>query len=579
MNSKTILLSVFGFLFLSTANAQQNLPHSMTAAEQLLMPAYLQSRGASSLSSIVTPPSSPVRTIGEWEELQGLLITWTSYQSMLKEIVRAAKQECRVYIVTNNSASVTTYLANNGIDTVNVTFMNTPYNSVWSRDYGPWSAYTNDVDTLITVDWIYNRPRPLDDVIPAAVAAQLNTPFYETTTAPWDLIHTGGNFMCDGFGTGFSSNLTINENPTHTVAEIDTIMNRFMGINRYIHMTTLPYDGIHHIDMHMKLLDEETLLMGQYPLGIADGPQIEANLQYILANYNSIYGSPYKVIRIPMPDDNGAYPNTGGDYLTYTNSSFINKTLIVPTYNIPEDTIALNIYKDALPGYTITGINSNASIGASGALHCITKELGTDDPLLISHQRLQDTYNTTTPYQVIALMKHRTGIQTAMMYWRTDTTLPYIAVPMNAVVGSPGYYAGAISPQSVGTIIYYYVQAQSVSGKQQVRPLPAPAGYWKFKILGPVGTTEVNAGNLRFDAIFPNPARSITCIPIYTPQSVEAKISLTDITGRAVKEIFNGTTKQGDNKFFFDAAVFAKGVYVIECKTEKSTLTQKVLIR
>ena len=35
-------------------------------------------------------------------------------------------------------------------------------------------------------------------------------------------------------------------------------------------MPTLPYDGIHHIDMHMKLLDEETLLVSEYPDGVAD---------------------------------------------------------------------------------------------------------------------------------------------------------------------------------------------------------------------------------------------------------------------------------------------------------------------
>ena len=38
-------------------------------------------------------------------------------------------------------------------------------------------------------------------------------------------------------------------------------MKKFMGIERYIKMETLPYDEIHHIDMHMKLLDEETILM------------------------------------------------------------------------------------------------------------------------------------------------------------------------------------------------------------------------------------------------------------------------------------------------------------------------------
>ena len=69
--------------------------------------------------------------------------------------------------------------------------------------------------------------------------------------------------MCDGFGTGFSSKLTLDENTLHTEAEVDTIMKKFMGINRYIKMETLPYDDIHHIDMHMKLLDEETILMAE----------------------------------------------------------------------------------------------------------------------------------------------------------------------------------------------------------------------------------------------------------------------------------------------------------------------------
>ena len=47
------------------------------------------------------------------------------------------------------------------------------------------------------------------------------------------------------------------------------------------------YDGIHHIDMHMKLLDESTLLVSEYPTGVADGPQIEANLQYVLSNFTT----------------------------------------------------------------------------------------------------------------------------------------------------------------------------------------------------------------------------------------------------------------------------------------------------
>src|ERR1041384_7642072 len=183
----------------------------MTDQEKLLLPKYKphQSTDVNKLLS-VTPPSSPVRTIGEWEELQGLLITWAQFNPMLKEIVRAAKQETRVYIVCSNAQTVINYLNQApAVDTVNVSFVIAPFNSVWCRDYGPWSAYTNDVDTLITVDWIYNRPRPLDDVTPSVISNILGTPFYTTTTPPWDLVNTGGNFMTDGFGTAFASNLIL----------------------------------------------------------------------------------------------------------------------------------------------------------------------------------------------------------------------------------------------------------------------------------------------------------------------------------------------------------------------------------
>lgn len=572
-----VMKKILILLFVIAVNGLygQSLPHTFAPGEQSIMPLYLHSRVAAP-GAIVTPPVSPVRTIAEWEELQGLTITWTSYQSILKEIVRAAKEETRVYIVCSSASSVISYLAANNIDTVNVTCLQLPYNSVWSRDYGPWSAYTNDVDTLLTIDWIYNRPRPLDNALPSLLAAQLNTPFYETTTAPWNLIHTGGNFMTDGFGTGFSSNLVIDENPNKTEAEIDTIMNRFMGITRYVKMSTLPYDQIHHIDMHMKLLDEETILMGQYPAGIADGPQIEANLLYVLNNFNSIYGTPYKIVRIPMPADNGQFPSNGGDYFTYTNSSFINKTIIVPVYNIPADTTALRIYREALPGYTVTGINSLASIGALGALHCITKELATGDPLLISHQPLPDTYDDVNPYSVMALVKHRSGISQALLYYRTDTLQPYVSLPMTQGF-NPDYWLADIPAQSVGTHIYYYVQGIAVSAKQQVRPMPAPAGYWKFEVLGPTGSgplvDDFIAGN-----VFPNPSKGITCFPVTTPSAQHLKITLIDVTGRLNRVVFEGLTFAGENRYFTDTKMLPAGVYLVNFELASGRSFQQKLI-
>lgn len=577
---KRILL--FFFTVIPLLLSAQYDDHRMSASEKLMIPSYMQNINSVQRSSVSSPPVSNVRTMAEWEELQGLLVTWTSYTPMIREIIRAAREETTVYVVCTNPATVYNSLLSNGIDTSNVICLNTPFNSVWSRDYGPWNAYTNEVDTLITIDWIYNRPRPDDDLIPVNIASVLGTPLYQTTASPDNLVHTGGNFMTDGAGTGFSSLLIDVENSpaggfgiNHTPAEIDTIMKHYMGINRYIKMNTLPYDVIHHIDMHMKLLDEETILMGQYPAGVADGPQIEANLLYVLNNFTSCYGTPYKVIRIPMPADNGIYPDNGGDYFTYTNSSFINKTIIVPTYNIPSDTTAIRIYKEALPGYTVTGINSTASIGALGALHCITKELGTSDPLLIRHQPLANTSDTLNGYTVNAYIRHRSGIQQANLFWTTDTSVGYSSLIMNTVNGTD--FTALIPPQPPGTFIYYYIGAQATSGKASVRPMPAPAGFWKFHVTGVTALPAIEPKEL--DRVFSNPSKGITCVTLDLLEKGKVNIELYDASGRKVFEQSQNIPVQGGHRVFFDTSALASGMYIVRVNTPAGDYRTTLAVR
>lgn len=563
-------------LLISNAFAQ-DLPHRMDAGEQAAMPAYLQ---ALTPEGIVTPPSSPVRASAEWEEIDALMITWTSYTSVLKEIVRHAQDQARVVIVCTDSTTVKNYLTSNSVPLTNVEYLVAPYNSVWCRDYGQWNIYTHDVDSLALIDWIYNRPRPKDDTLPSSIANYEALPLYQTTTPPYNLIHTGGNFMCDGLGTGFSSNLVINENPALTVAQIDTIMLRFMGIDRYIKMPTLPYDAIHHIDMHLKLLDEETLLVGEYPQGVADGPQIEANLQYVLSNFNSPFGTPYKVVRIPMPPDAlNRYPDNGGDYRTYTNAVFVNKTVLVPSYAQQYDTTALRIWQAALPGYAIKMINCNNIITALGALHCITKEVATRDPLLIVHQPLADTYDNSNPYPVDARIQHRSGIGGATLHYRTDTLLPYQAVTMSLTNALTHTWSAAIPAQAAGTKVHYYVEATAVSGKTQVRPMPAPAGYWEFDVLQFVG---VDAGMTLFaqmEPAFPNPSKGLTCIPVSMSADMQGELVLEDMLGRRIATIAAGTFVAGERKFFIDTQTVPAGVYAIVLRTGARQAVQKLIVR
>lgn len=530
-------------------------------------------------NGITTAPASPVRTAAEWEEIQALTITWTTYTPVLRQIILATQAECKIYIICSDSNTVKNNLISNSVPLTNVDYIIAPYNSVWIRDYGQNTCYTNDVDSLILVDWIYNRPRPRDDTVPSGVAGAFNIPIYETTQAPNDLIHTGGNFMSDGLGTAFSSELVLDENPGHTTAEIDSIMNDFMGINRYVKMETLPYDAIHHIDMHIKLLDEQTLLVGQYPQGVSDGPQIEANLQYVLSTFMTPNGTPYRVIRIPMPPEqvSGDWPNQGGDYLTYANATFVNKTIIVPQYYQQYDTTALRIWREACPGYNVVGINSNSTISASGSLHCITHSVGTNDPLFISHFGLPNTTNTVTPYQVDARIQHRSGIQTATLYWTTDTLQPYTSVPMTLTNVTLNTWTGFIPAQPVGTHVYYYIAATSVSGKSQVRPMPAPSAYFPFEVLGIQSVTE--SVQAVFMHAFPNPSHGLTCVPLNMPTQDQGRMVLVDMTGREIMVIHEGTFAPGDKNYFLNTEGVAAGAYQLVLTTNNYHITQPLMVR
>lgn len=584
----SLCLGVSGMAVAQQPTGTTDLPVGFAPGEEALLPAYNLARQSAS-RGITTAPNFPVRTMAEWEEIQSLVVTWTSYPDVLTEIVRHSVDECEVIIICSSPAQVNNTLTNAGVNTTNVTYLSEDFNSVWMRDYAANTVYMNDVDSLFMVDWIYNRPRPDDDATPTAVTNLKGITLYETTQAPTDLVATGGNFMSDGWGTAFSSNLILEENDVgndfgvtpKTEAEVDQIMEDFMGIHTYIKMEALPYDVIHHIDMHMKLLDEETLLFGEYPSGVADGPQIEANMQYVLSNFNSVWGTPYDVVRVEMPPENGQYPDAtpwwnAGAYRTYTNCVFVNGTVLVPVYEEQYDTTALRILREQLPGYKVVGIECNDIIQASGALHCITHSIGVNDPMWISHDPLDDTYDDANPYAVGSYIKHRSGIANATLYWTTDTTAGYQSMPMTD--SGNDFWTADIPAQAVGTQIFYYVHGEANSGKEQVRPIVAPTGYWEFRVLGqPTGIEE--EGGMTLMEVYPNPANAITCVPVAFAQGTQGSLKLYDMLGQEIEVIHSGSFAQGESNYFIHADQYPAGAYMVVLEAGNIRTSQRLMIR
>ena len=570
----------------------QNILSNKSTSKELTKEAisnYKNSFLSNSRSVITTQPNGNLRTMAEWEEVQAICITWTGFKSILAKIVEEVQTECEVIVLCNNTNSAQSELSNYGVSLTNVTFIPSNFNSIWMRDYGGNTVYKDYVDSLILVDWIYNRSRPFDNNSPNAIGSLKGIPVYEMSQLGTDLVHTGGNFMADGFGTGFSSKLVDEENGNlgtynltyKTPAQVDQLMDDWMGIDTYIKMPVLPYDDIHHIDMHMKLLDEETLLVGEFPLNVSDGPQIEMNIQYIQDNFTSVYGTPFKIVRIPMiPSTSGGYPNgnwNGASYRTYANNLIVNKKVLVPTYRTQYDTTGLRILRESMPGYEVIGIdcdNSGANIiGSGGAIHCITKAIGVSDPLLISHQQLSNTTDNINPQNIEALIMHRSGILSATLNFKKETDSSFSSISMTNISGNQ--WAGDIPGQPAGSSVKYYISAIANSGKTQVRPLTAPNGYFKYKILNFVDVPEMK---IAFGRVFPNPSHGLTCIEINNSNGFNGALELYDIMGKKVSTIHSGKFIKGDRKYFIDLSNYAKGAYLFVLKNKEKIKTNTIFI-
>ncbi len=85
-------------------------------------------------------------------------------------------------------------------------------------------------------------------------------------------------------------------------------------------------------------------------------------------------GRPYRLVPLPLP---GARYNADGERLpaTYANFLVIDGAVLVPTYDDPQDAVALQRLQTCFPGRAIIPIDARPLIEQFGSLHCVTMQL------------------------------------------------------------------------------------------------------------------------------------------------------------------------------------------------------------
>ena len=226
----------------------------------LLADYILPDDGTGSLTRFTetNPPVAPVRPVAEFEPASDVLILYPLGipVSLVAQLANTAHVIC---IVTSSSQTAAyNAFSNAGTNMANVSFMNAATDSYWTRDFGPWFVFDGN-DQYGLVDFVYNRPRPNDNLIPQTFANLYGLNYYGM-----NLQQTGGNYMADGIRAAMQTTLVYEEN-SNNQTNVNTKMHDYLGIDSY-HVLADPNNTyIDHIDCWAKLLAPDKVMVRSVP--------------------------------------------------------------------------------------------------------------------------------------------------------------------------------------------------------------------------------------------------------------------------------------------------------------------------
>jgi len=93
---------------------------------------------------------------------------------------------------------------------------------------------------------------------------------------------------------------------------------------------------------------------------------------------------------------------------------------------------------------------------------------------------------------------------------------------------------------------------------------------------GTVGINEVSKDNLL--KVFPNPIAESFNVNFTLYENTNLNISIVDMTGKLVKELYNGKALEGDNNFSFNKSNLSNGTYFLLIKNDKTIFKNEKII-
>ncbi|HZD96424.1 MAG TPA: agmatine deiminase family protein, partial [Candidatus Sulfotelmatobacter sp.] len=276
------------------------------------------------------------------------------------------------------------------IDARRVKFHLWPTNRIWTRDSGPIfiKDQIKDEDSVALTNWRFNAWAKYpdwkhDNRLPELIAKKLKlrqfTPLIAGKGKPHHVVLEGGSIDVNGQGLMLSTeechlSKVQQRNPSLTRAQLEQVFADYLGVEKVIWLGCgIKGDDTHgHVDDISRFVAPDTVLTAVEPSRAdANYEPLQENLRRLRAA-TDLNGRKLQIIELPLPRP----VIFRGQRLpaSYANFYIANNLVLVPTFNDPNDRVALNLLADVFPTREIAGIHCGDFIWGLGAIHCMTQQ-------------------------------------------------------------------------------------------------------------------------------------------------------------------------------------------------------------
>ncbi|MBI3854202.1 MAG: agmatine deiminase family protein [Planctomycetes bacterium] len=323
----------------------------------------------------------------EWAPHRATWIAWPHHKEdwpgrfepipwVYAEIVRVLSRNERVRILAGDAAQARGVLGRAGVDLVRVDFYPIPTDRVWTRDSG--AIFVTNGAKKIATHWKFNGwakypNHKKDDLVAARIAKAIRVEEYPVVVDGREIVMEGGAIDVDGRGTLMATEECLlstlqARNPGLGREGYERVFRDVLGIKRVVWLGRgIAGDDTHgHIDDLARFVAPGRVVLCQ------EKDRYDANYRPLKENLERLRAAKLEVIPLPMPApivfEGQRVP------ASYANFYIANGSVIVPTFNDPQDRQALGILADCFPGREIVGIHCLDFVWGLGTLHCATQQ-------------------------------------------------------------------------------------------------------------------------------------------------------------------------------------------------------------